>query len=136
MELHENALSAQAILGATSSHGFPAPLLSDDAWKIALSNEQLPKFGIRQVTDPVWQLAGLYTRIKLVNQVILARQWLVFSTIRVSTEYDQILHLVDDFLMKQIEELSPAIDRAKQNLLSADFRSAFASRILMTEQEK
>lgn len=136
MELHENALSAQAVLSAAYSHSYSASLLSDDAWKMALSSEQITTFGVRQMSDPLWQLSGLYARTKLVNQVILARQSLVLSTIQGSIQYEQVLHALDGYLVQQLEELIPAINRAEQNLVCEDFRTEFAKNTLMAEYAK
>lgn len=136
VELEENVFAAKGGLSSALSHTLPIPLLSDDGWRIILSSDQVCKFVIPRADDPLRQLSDIYGRVRLVNQMILLRQSMVFSVIRTSRRYDEILGKVDSFLIKHLKEIIPAMKRAKENLSQKDFKQAFMKNPVYAEYAK
>ncbi len=136
LELEENIFAAQAGLGVALSHTAPIPLLIDDGWRMALSNEQMSRFVMGRVDDPLRQLSSIYSRVRDVNQMILLRRSMFFSIVRASPQYDELLKKMDSGLVRRLEELIPAMRRAKENLSQKDFKTAFMKNMVYTEYAK
>lgn len=136
LELEENIFAAEAGLGVALSHTAPIPLLIDDGWRMALSNDQMSRFVIPHVADPLRQLSSIYSRVREVNQIILLRRSMAFSIIRTSPRYDEFLGKVDSGLVRRLEELIPAMKRAKENLYQKDFKKAFMKNMVYAEISK
>ena len=136
LELEENIFAAEAGLGVALSHTAPIPLLIDDGWRMALSNDQMSRFVIPRVDDPLRQLSSIYSRVRDVNQMILLRRSMVFSIVRTSPQYDKLLRKMDGGLVRRLEELIPAMKRANENLYRKDFKKAFMKNMVFAEYAK
>lgn len=125
VELEENVFAAEGGLSSALSHTLPIPLLGDDGWRTLLSSDQVCKFVIPRVDDPLRQLSDVYGRVRILNQVTLLRQSMAFSIVRTSRQYDAFLGKIDSFLIEHLEQIIPAMKRAKENLSQKDFKQAF-----------
>lgn len=136
LELEENVFAADAGLGAALSHTAQIPLLIDDGWRMALSNDQMSRFVIPCVDNPLRQLSSVYSRVGDVNQMILLKRSMAFSIVRTSPQYDELLRKMDGGLVRRLEELIPAMKRAKEDLYRKDFKKAFMKNMVYAEYAK
>lgn len=125
LELEENIFAAEDCIRSILAHGTQTPLLIDDVWRMALSSDQISRFVIPRVDDPLRQLSYVYSRVRDVNQRLTLRQQMSFSVIRTSQKYDEFLGKVDSILMKRLEVLIATMKQARENLSQKDFKRAF-----------
>lgn len=136
LELEENIFAAETGLGVALSHTAPIRPLTDDGWRMALSSEQISRFVIPRVDDPLRQLSSIYSRVRDVNQLLTLRRSMAFSIVRTSPRYDEFLNEVDSGLVRHLKELIPAMKRAKENLFQKDFKKAFMKNMVYAEYTK
>lgn len=98
LELRENIETAKVVVNIATNHGFPVPLFRDDTWHLVVSSVELKQFGGTRVEDPIYDLGYIYSCIRVLNQTILARQTLIFSTLRAMDIYKNTLSDVDSSL--------------------------------------
>lgn len=126
LELQLNIEVTQQILNSVQVHGTIIPLLKDDSWHLILTSGQLKKFGGDRVEDPIYALGSIYRKIAIINQTILARQMLTFSTVRAMGDlYKQSLFQLEEFIRSNTTMVSSSIKKTEENLQKKDIIKAF-----------
>lgn len=136
LELEDNIFAAENCLAGVSTHRAPTQRLIDDAWRSALFSAQMNKLGSTRVDDPLHQLSLIYYRIRYINDALMHRQNLSLSILRSSPSYNDLIQRMDNHLTEHLEELIPAMKRAKDNLSQKDFKSAFMKNMIYSEITK
>ena len=126
LELLENLDLATEIVSTAKIHGFPIPLFRDEVWHLLLSSEQLKKFGGQRVEDPIYELGYIYRKMRYINQVILSRQYFIFSSFRAMGDlYKKTLNDTDNLIIKEINDVFYRTEKAIKALMQKNIICAF-----------